>query len=225
MNGYLGSKGQAGVPQRIIGQMPPHSVYVESFYGSGEIFHRKLPADRNVIIDRDGSLFRPVFLNPAMAGTEAHIGNAMAILPKLALPADAVVYCDPPYLLSTRTSSHRYKFEMTDDDHMQLLTLLQGINCRVLLSGYPSKMYAQKLKSWRCISYQTRTRGRTLIECLWMNYPQPTELHDWRFFGSTHRERVTIKRFAARFVNRLEKYPPLKRNFVLNLIDQRRNGR
>ncbi|HEV2692081.1 MAG TPA: hypothetical protein VG347_04225 [Verrucomicrobiae bacterium] len=77
------------------------------------------------------------------------------------------------------------------------------------------------MKGWRCISYRTRTRGRTLTECLWLNYPPPTELHDWRFFGGTHRERVTIKRFAARMVNRLEKYPPLKRNFVLNLINSR----
>lgn len=30
---YPGSKAQAGVWQRIIGQMPEHSVYVEPFFG------------------------------------------------------------------------------------------------------------------------------------------------------------------------------------------------
>lgn len=38
---YPGSKGQAGTWQRIIGQMPPHSVYVEPFFGSGQVFWRK----------------------------------------------------------------------------------------------------------------------------------------------------------------------------------------
>ena len=38
---YPGSKAQAGVFQRIIGQMPPHSTYVEPFFGSGQIFWRK----------------------------------------------------------------------------------------------------------------------------------------------------------------------------------------
>lgn len=92
--GYLGSKAQAGVYQRIIGQMPPHSVYVEPFFGSGQIFWRKLPADRNVIIDRDGSLFRA-----AIPNTEIICGNALIELPRLGLPDDALVYCDPPYVL------------------------------------------------------------------------------------------------------------------------------
>ncbi len=41
---YPGSKGQAGTHQRIIGQMRPHSVYVEAFFGDGVIYERKRPA-------------------------------------------------------------------------------------------------------------------------------------------------------------------------------------
>lgn len=235
--GYLGSKAQAGVYQRIISQMPPHSVYVEPFFGSGQIFFRKRLADRNVIIDADsgvtaiigariraaknGAGRRQSAHEKALAAATVITGDAISWLPKLSLPSDAVVYCDPPYLLSTRTSRHRYKHEMTDDQHAQLLALLQEMDCCVLLSGYPSKLYAQKLKSWRCVSYRTRTRGRTLTECLWCNQPAPVMLHDWQYFGNNFRERTTLKRFAARFMAKLERLPAIKRNFILSLVHQR----
>lgn len=237
--GYLGSKAQAGVWQRIICQMPAHSFYVEPFFGSGQIFWKKLPADQNVIIDADAGVLAKfgvtyqgrtseMTLAASHGKTGARIraiaGDALLDLASLkpTLPADAVIYCDPPYLLSTRTSRHRYKFEMTDDQHTQLLTLLQGMHCRVLISGYPSTLYSALLKDWRCISYRTRTRGRTLTECLWCNFPEPVELHDWRYIGKDYRERLTLKRFATRFLTRLEAMPELKRNFILSLIDQRR---
>ena len=51
VTGYPGSKGAAGTWQRIIGQMPPHSVYVEPFFGSGQIFHRKRRSPSSILID------------------------------------------------------------------------------------------------------------------------------------------------------------------------------
>lgn len=215
--------------------MPAHSFYVEPFFGSGQIFFRKLPADRNVIIDVDAGLIakmgvkvrRILSSEPtlrARVATRVISGDALIELAALkpTMVQDAVIYCDPPYLFSTRTSRHRYAHEFgRDDQHAALLALLKEMPCRVLLSGYPSKLYAQKLKSWRCIAYRTRTRGRTLTECLWCNFPEPTELHDWRFIGKNFRERLTLKRFAARFLARLDGMPELKRNFVLNLVDAR----
>lgn len=222
---YLGSKAQAGVWQRIIGQMPAHSFYVEPFFGSGQVFWRKRPASRSVVIDADRRQLSPKLTLRSDAAVRAICGDALKILPKLPLVDDAVIYCDPPYLLSTRTSRHRYKFEMTDEQHAQLLTLLQAMTCRVMISGYPSALYSARLKAWRCISYRTRTRGRTLTECLWCNFPEPTELHDWRFAGRDFRERLKLKRQATRWLNRLEKMPSLQKGYLLNLIEQRHFAR
>ena len=229
--------------------MPAHDFYVEPFFGSGQVFWRKRPADRNVIIDADSGMvdrFRADcrrsspkialvdrFADPRagsdaaglVSAARAICGDAISILPTLTLPADAVVYCDPPYLLSTRTSRHRYKFEMTDDQHALLLARLQDLKCRVMISGYPSDLYAKRLKSWRCISYRTRTRGRTLTECLWLNFPEPTDLHDWRFAGRNFRERLALNRQAARWLARLDGMPPVKRGFLLNAVHQRHFSR
>jgi site-specific DNA-adenine methylase len=226
---YLGSKAQAGVWQRIICQMPAHSFYVEPFFGTGQIFFRKLPAAASVLVDADprvisGVADRQPSSKMALRSAKIICGDALVHLAALkpTLVQDAVIYCDPPYLFSTRTSRHRYAHEFgREDQHAALLALLKEMPCRVLLSGYPSKLYAQKLKGWRCISYRTRTRGRTLTECLWCNFPEPTELHDWRYIGKGYRERLTLKRFATRFLARLDRMPELKRNFVLNLVHQR----
>jgi len=217
---YPGSKAQAGVFQRIIGQMPPHSTYVEPFFGSGQVFWRKRRAASSIVIDRVQSCIAKA---GAEAGVSAIAGDALKLLPALSssFPADTLVYCDPPYVLSTRQGRFYYDHELSDDQHASLLTLLQGIKCNVMLSGYPCKLYSSQLQSWRCISYRTRTRSRTVTECLWCNFPEPVELHDWRYAGQSYRQRLAYKRLAARWLARLEAMPERKRGFVLDAVHQR----
>lgn len=216
--GYPGSKAQAGVFQRIIGQMPPHSLYVEPFFGSGQVFWRKRRAERSIIIDRSPALLVKA---GAEAGVSAIAGDAIALLPTLRLPADAVVYCDPPYLLSTRSGRVYYEHELPEGRHASLLALLQDLPGRFLISGYPSELYSSQLKDWRCLRYRTRTRGRTVTECLWCNFPEPAELHDWRYAGQNFRQRLSLRRLAARWLARLEGMPARKRGYVLHAVHQR----
>lgn len=217
---YPGSKAQAGVFQRIIGQMPPHAVYVEPFFGSGQVFWRKRRAASSIVIDRNKACLARV---GAEVGVNAVPGDALLLLPELAaaLPADAVVYCDPPYLLSTRQGRFYYDHEMSDDQHALLLTLLQGLRCCVLLSGYPSDLYSSALQNWRCMRYRTRTRGKTVTECLWCNFTEPETLHDWRYCGQTFRQRTGLKRLVKRWLAKLDAMPARKRGYVLDAISQR----
>lgn len=46
-------KNGAGVFQRIICEMPPHSVYIEAFLGSGAILRRKRPAAKSFAFELD----------------------------------------------------------------------------------------------------------------------------------------------------------------------------
>jgi DNA adenine methylase len=50
-------------------------------------------------------------------------------------------YLDPPYLHATRTTIGQYDYEMTDEQHTDLLLLLTQIQGKFLLSGYPNEMY------------------------------------------------------------------------------------
>src|SRR6185503_4318140 len=64
---FVGSKGGAGVWQRIISEMPPHDLYVEAFAGTGQVLLHKRPARASIAIDSDaavcGALKRSVLAN------------------------------------------------------------------------------------------------------------------------------------------------------------------
>ena len=218
MNGYPGSKAQAGVFQRIIGQMPPHRLYVEPFFGSGQVFWRKRRAERSILIDRVPGLLAKA---GAEAGVRAITGDAISILPELVpFEPDTVVYCDPPYVLSTRQNRFYYDYELGDSDHARLLDVLNSLRCHVLISGYPSTLYDSELRGWRCESYTTRTRGRTVTECLWANFPEPRVLHDWRYAGKNFRQRLAMARLARRWLKRLAAMPERKRGYLLAAIKE-----
>lgn len=223
---FTGGKGQAGVYHRIIGQMPPHSVYVEAFLGAGRVFHAKRPALVNVLVDLNSAAIAEV---GAVAGVRAIVGDALEWLPKLrregALTPNTVLYCDPPFLLGTRQGRFYYDYEMSDEQHRLLLNIVLDLPCRVLLSGYQSDLYAEALKDWRVMRYRVRTRGRTVTECLWCNFPEPDELHDWRYAGRTYRERLYLRRLVKRWLAKLDAMPPRKRGYVLNAIGQRQDRR
>ena len=130
-----------------------------------------------------------------------------------------LVYCDPPYLLSTRGNRRIYRYELTDSQHRRLLNTIKKLPCMVMISGYWSEMYAEALKGWNSISFEAMTRGgHTATEWLWYNFPEPVALHDYRFLGKNFRERERIKRKKLRWVNRLERMPLLERRALLSAI-------
>lgn len=122
------------------------------------------------------------------------------------------VYCDPPYLLSTRKSGKRYRYEMSDGDHARLLRIVKRLRVPVLLSGYPSALYDRELAGWNREEFRVMTRGHTwATEVLWFNYQRPDVAHDLAYVGDDYRARLRIKRKVARWTGKLAKLPPLER--------------
>lgn len=207
----LGAKSNAGVFHTIINQMPPHRVYIEPFLGWGTIMKAKLPADRNIGIDRDGDRIQTARLE--LPSAELTIGDGVAFLERFEFRGGELVYCDPPYLLETRTGHQRYNFELSD--HRRLLDVLSRLPCPVILSGYFSELYDETLRTWRVVTYTGQTRGGPRTEYLWLNFPEPLELHDYRYLGRNFRERERIKRKISRWSNKLTAMPPLERHALM----------
>lgn len=90
-----------------------------------------------------------------------------------------LIYADPPYVLGTRHGK-QYRCEMDDQDHEELLEVLLAHKGPVLLSGYDSPLYNDRLRGWHreeAMSYsQIASRKR---EILWMNF-EPEEQHMMR---------------------------------------------
>lgn len=108
----------------------------------------------------------------------------------------AVIYCDPPYLGSTRTArsvreatkSNAYAHEMLrDDEHRELAAVLRAAAGHVLLSGYASPLYDELYAGWwrietsvaRPAAFHTGDEAtrRRATEVVWSNRPLDVDEH------------------------------------------------
>jgi hypothetical protein len=136
-------------------------------------------------------------------------------------------YIDPPYLFDVRSSKRRiYAHEFgTEEEHAELLRLVVTLPCMVMLSGYRSEFYDRTLWKWRRAQFQTTNRaGARTLEVVWMNFPAPLELHDYRFLGKGFRERERIKRKRERWKAKLLRMPQLERHAILSAVAELRAG-
>lgn len=84
--------------------------------------------------------------------------------------SNVFMYLDPPYVISTRHGK-QYKYEMTNKDHEDLLTVALESKAKVMISGYESDLYNKYLKGWKKIYFSScAERGSSRQEVVWMNY-------------------------------------------------------
>ena len=85
---------------------------------------------------------------------------------------DVFMYIDPPYLKELR-KGYLYKHEMTEQEHVELLSVLRVHRAKIMISGYDSPMYNEILTGggWHNVSLKSQAEGGAIrVEVLWMNY-------------------------------------------------------
>lgn len=90
---------------------------------------------------------------------------------------NVLIYADPPYVLETRTGK-QYKYEMSTQDHIDLLEELMQHPGPVIISGYQSELYSDILKGWKTATITSNAEyynGKSRTEVLWTNYDSPAE--------------------------------------------------
>lgn len=229
---YPGGKGADGVYQTIINQLPSHDVFVSGFLGNCAIMRYKSPASVNIGVDADQTVIEAwEILNNsplAPASSVLHPANQLDLLcadffewSEKNLKAwnfpDCLLYLDPPYLKQSRKSpADIYTFEMTVRDHERLLALALSVKAMVAISCYDNALYADYLKKWRKIKFVGKSRAGAVEETLYMNYPEPAKLHDYRYAGSNFTDRQRIKRKVERHIEKLKRLPEQERNAILH---------
>jgi hypothetical protein len=210
-------RGDGGYRGKLLGaaNLPPSAV-------PGEIAasHRRRTAD--LPLGSDGGGFTVRYLGGGSAAGRPRFrflrGDGLTFLASYPFQPADLVYCDPPYLMETRSGGRLYRHEMSDDQHAELLTTILELPCRVMISGYWSEMYASRLQRWNCITFEAMTRGGMATEWLWFNFPEPVELHDYRFIGENARKRQDFRRQIRSWTGKLERMAPLKKQALLAAI-------
>lgn len=86
-------------------------------------------------------------------------------------------YIDPPYMAETRglknkyDPKHRYRHEMSVEDHEELLGVIRGLKGMAIISGYPTDLYDAALSDFGRVernAYADGAQPRT--EVLWINH-------------------------------------------------------
>lgn len=90
----------------------------------------------------------------------------------------ALFYIDPPYVLKTRKYKRAYAHEMSDRQHDILAKLLNGLQGKVILSGYNCELYEDLYSSWKRIDIPVTLRSSKgqRVESLWLNYDHTVHL-------------------------------------------------
>jgi DNA adenine methylase len=217
---YPGSKGGAGVWQRIISQMPPHDRYFELFLGNSPIFLAKLPSTIAVGCDADRQVVEAWQRLKLPAGVTVKCGDAIFALKDWKFRAGDLLYLDPPYVRSSRIRHRRlYRCELSDGHHRRLLRGALELECFVMISGYRCPLYDQTLAAWRRVDIPTVNRGgHRTIECVWCNFETPRCLHDFRWMGENFRQREKFNRRVDRFSRKLARLPGIERAAILARI-------
>jgi site-specific DNA-adenine methylase len=212
---FFGGKGKTF--QQLINLMPPHEVYIETHLGGGSVIRNKRLAKRNIGIEIDPKVFQIWPEEEKRPELELIQADAVLFLKTYQFTGNEMVYCDPPYLRETRRNRNRkyYRHEYCVEQHLELLEVIKTIQCMVMISGYESELYKEILTGWHIHTFDSAVRGGVNTEWVWMNYPEPIELHDYRFLGNNFRERERLKRRKENWVSRLQCMPVLERQALL----------
>lgn len=86
---------------------------------------------------------------------------------------DNLLYVDPPYLASTRSSSGYAAEFSRPEQHADLLDALQACKATVILSGYPSDLYESQLRGWFRLELigGRNVNNHATPETIWANQP------------------------------------------------------
>jgi site-specific DNA-adenine methylase len=207
--------------------MPPHDIYIEAFLGNGAIYRKKKPAFLSSIgIDLDIQVIErwyelkipiPELINSDAISFLKSFRPLCSILKKLGVRV--LIYLDPPYPKSSRRNPQNlYRHEMTDQEHQTLLIYILRLDANIIISSYPNHIYDKYLNTWNNFTFQAQTRGGPATEKVWYNYPEPTELHDYRYIGNDFREREQLKGIVTRNVAKFKRLPELQRNAIIHQL-------
>ena len=82
-------------------------------------------------------------------------------------------YCDPPYPHSSRGDSKAYRYEMTDQEHVELHEMLSNAKGKVAVSGYHCELLDELYKHWKVHEEGSKTAHSVKTdrsEVVWTNF-------------------------------------------------------
>jgi DNA adenine methylase len=217
---YPGQKNIPGVIHKIINQIPEFTNFYEPYCGSAAVSSFLSVGDRQrnfFLNDLDEIAQSFITVLPGMSFSSVPAMDIIKSLRSIPPGAGSFVFIDPPYLHETRPSqTNLYKFEMSQEDHEELLLSVLDLKCNCMVIHPVCPLYENALSSFRKVQLKIRYNRKTSLECLYMNYPEVQSLASYSLLGSDCWDRQRIKRKSLRTIQKFMSLPPAERNYILN---------
>jgi site-specific DNA-adenine methylase len=148
-------------------------LYVEPFFGEDSIFWSKEPSAAEFINDRSGAV-AGLYGKMALSGRSRVwvLNTDPKEMLRLAKGKDVFIFIDPPP--QVRKKGVLGSGEMSDEEHEELLKLVNETHAAVLVSARETDLYGDRLGYWDQDCFRGADGRRWHKgECLWANYSIP----------------------------------------------------
>lgn len=212
---YTGNKGSYGSYQNIINEFPVHTDFISGFAGSGSVEKRKkLAPGQNIVFELSGKVIEKFWQNNQY-GYTVHFSDFLAWYAsqkKELCGPHRLIFCDPPYLHSTRSSGKdHYEHEWDEQTHKTFLQMASRAKDNFCICHPKCKLYDKYLQDWRVKQWRVMTHTGPGTETLYMNYAKPRELHQYNYLGDNFTDRQRNKRRRDTLQKRLQQLTPEQR--------------
>ena len=220
---YNGSKAGNGTYQNIINFIPMCDVFIDAMVGNGGIVCNLNLPGLTVINDIDAGIIDRFDIDDH--GIKKENLDYRDLIDKYDNEDQKnFFYFDPPYLKCTRKNQKDlYDHEWEFPDHEKFIEKVHTVKSNCMISCYPHALYAEGFENWYKHLFWSTTRNGQALECIYMNYPKPYILQDFRYVGKDFIDRQRIKRKIARWLNNLDAMPEIERNALLRSIIDKYN--
>lgn len=112
-----------------------------------------------------------------LLGVQIECKSCFDLIPKFD-DHDTLIYFDPPYVHSTRTSKTEYSTEWSDEMHGETAALLRQSKSMVVVSGYSCDLYTElyEIHGWQRVDKVAQVSGGgKRVESLWLS-PSVSEM-------------------------------------------------
>lgn len=226
---YFGGKGSMGAHQFIINHIPPHEVFISACLGLCYVLRKIYPAQETIGIEINPKVYQ--------AWCEAEKDRKLTLINDNShdwLYAHEwdhfrrqFLYVDPPYLMDARKSSRKVYFkEWTPMEHELYLKRLLWLDTLypsvlIMVQHYPHPLHDELLlrNGWHHADYEANTRQGIAKERIYMNYPTPDELHDYRYVGKDYREREVITKLKQKWTGQFQRMIPAEREAIFEAME------
>lgn len=218
---YFGGKAGNGTYQAIINHIPEHNIYYSIFAGNDGVY-QNIKTERAVLVDLDPTVCM-AWDKLKIPGLTVYNDCAFEMLSIFKLKRkgeNAFIFLDPPYIDSTRRSSHVYKFEFNSAvQHIALLKIITQLKQNIMICSYPNELYDMWLSDWKTHDYMSMTHNGLAQERIYMNYDISTlKLQDYRYIGGGFREREKYTRIKNNMLKKLRSMSEVQRQSILEEI-------